>query len=211
LLVKGDLLLRFPTTLIFAARARWTGPVKNPVPPAVVDPASTVLPDLQVDVAPGVRLLGFPIPYKLDAGGTENEAAIKAAVGAESPPGDPGWFFVIQEHPTEPRFGLNVSATTPLFTWRKVSWPNMTLRDGSYINVGKTTISFATLPSMKKPANTKTADETAAEARLAEEKAKATWGRTSADMAYITLQQAYRLEVHAGHWLIDVDAGHTPA
>jgi hypothetical protein len=173
LLIKGDLLLRFPTTVIFAARARWSQVSGSAAAPAVVDDSQNpVLPSLQVDVAPGVRMLGFNIP-----------GGIAAAVGGASPPAAPGWFFVIQEHPTEPRFGLNVSRVDPLSTWRKLAWSDVAMRanGGSYIGA-----------SDKAPTLTGTPTQ---------QDAKAVWGRTSADMAYIALQKAYRLEMHAGHWL----------
>ena len=129
---------------------------------------------------PGVRLLGFDIP-----GGST------AAVGEAAPPVDragnalpekAGWFFVIQEHPFETRFGLNSNRTDALTTWRKLAWTDVGLRgDSSYID-----------PTGVVP---KLGGTIRAPDKLA------TWGRTGADMAYITLQQAYRLEVHAGHWL----------
>jgi hypothetical protein len=172
LLIKGDLLVRFPTTVIFAARAKWTRSGTTDGPPAVVDEATApVFPSLRVDPVPGVRLLGFDI-----AGGSE------AITGGALPPQDPGWFIVIQEHPFEPRFGLNSNRTDALTTWRKLAWPDIGLReDSSYID-----------PTGKVPV---LVDKVRDPDKLA------TWGRTGADMAYIFLQQAYRLEVHAGHWL----------
>jgi hypothetical protein len=172
LLIKGDLLARFPTALIFAARAKWSRSGTTNVPPAVVDDAvAPVFPSLVVDPVPGVRFLGFDIP-----GGSI------AATGGALPPADPGWFIVIQEHPFEPRFGLNSNRTDALTTWRKLAWPDIGLRGGSsYID-----------PTGVVP---KLGGTIRAPDKLV------TWGRTGADMAYITLQQAYRLEVHAGHWL----------
>ena len=175
LLIKGDLLLRFPTALIFAARARWSQVGDAAAAPAVVDEKqdqqNPVLPSLQVDAAPGVRMLGFNIP-----------GGIAAAVGGASPPAAPGWFVVIQEHPTEPRFGLNVGRVDPLSTWRKLAWTDVALRakESNYISAKEKSPTLTGTPPTQDTA--------------------AVWGRTSADMAYITLQKAYRLEVHAGHW-----------
>jgi hypothetical protein len=97
LLIKGDLLRRYPDALIYAAKAKWsTNPSGQPVAPAVVDDAHPPsLPVLRVDPGFGVTLLGFNLPD---------------AAGVAAPPGDAGYFFVIQEHPTEPRFGLDVSS-----------------------------------------------------------------------------------------------------
>jgi hypothetical protein len=138
LLIKGDLLLRFPTAVIFAARAKW--------------------PEVNGTLVPPVDRAGNALPEKA------------------------GWFFVIQEHPFETRFGLNSNRTDALTTWRKLAWTDIGLRgDSSYID-----------PTGVVP---KLGGTIRASDKLA------TWGRTGADMAYITLQQAYRLEVHAGHWL----------
>ena len=164
LLIKGDLLLRFPTALILAAPAIPNPDSSGaPVPPLVVDGSKQRLPSLQVDPAPGVRLLGFIIE------GGDTTAA-----------GDPGWFFIFQEYPTEPHFGLNVSRNTSLSSWRVLAWSDVAVRTGGarYISVGGKKLTF--------PGDTDT---------------PAVWGRTAADMAYITLQKSYRVEVHAGAWL----------
>ena len=42
---------------------------------------------------------------------------------------DPGWFFVIQQQPTEPRFGLDAAdfdkPLPPLTTWNDLSWRHL--------------------------------------------------------------------------------------
>jgi hypothetical protein len=171
LLIKGDLLIRFPTAVIFAIPARWSTRDAMPTGPAVVDDAmEPVFPSLLVEPVPGVRLLGFDI-----------EGGAKAAVGGTNPTEAPGWFIVIQEHPTEPRFGLNVSRVDELNTWRKLAWSDVALREKSaYIDPTSKPVLNGSVPAGD---------------------ANAEWGRTGAAMAYITLQKAYRLEVHAGHWL----------
>ena len=47
---------------------------------------------------PDITLVGFPIAPEAATGGS----------------GNPGYYVVIQEHPTEPRFGLEASVTTAL-------------------------------------------------------------------------------------------------
>ena len=66
--------------------------------------------------APDVTMLGFLL--------TEQQVR-----GADDAPngGHPGWFFVLQEQPTEPRFGLDVATTyggTPQH-WRDLSWGHL--------------------------------------------------------------------------------------
>jgi hypothetical protein len=87
LLIRGELLRRYPNAVIYAAEAvispsgiREPGPVES-------------YPVFRGKLRPDVTFVGFNL--------TDTKA-----VG--SPPSDPGWFFVIQEQPTEPRFGLDV-------------------------------------------------------------------------------------------------------
>jgi hypothetical protein len=178
LLFKGDLLHRFPNTLIYAAPAVWSTSAGQPVwPPKVDDAAPVKLPVLRVDAAPQITLVGFDIP-----GGAT------AALGTPTPPGTPGWFFILEEHPTEPRFGLEISKST-LTTWHALAWPDVTTRtDGSaYIDVGHSHPALVPLP-----AGTPAADPA---------DSGVTWGAGSAAMAYIVLKKAFRMEVHADCWL----------
>jgi hypothetical protein len=175
LLIKGDLLRRYPDALIYAAKAKWsTNPSGQPVAPAVVDDAHPPsLPVLRVDPGFGVTLLGFNLPD---------------AAGVAAPPGDAGYFFVIQEHPTEPRFGLDVSSDR-LNTWRELSWKQVPTRDddSGYI-------------SLKGPAPTLTVVDTGPDKTPDADRVVA-WDRNAAHQAYITLQKPYRVEIHARFWL----------
>ena len=147
LLIKGDLLVRYPNAVISVQRAENGALPKFPI--------------LRINPVPGVTLLGFEL----------EPSPLKAS------PGDPGWFFVFEEHPTETRFGLDISGGV-LNSWRELTWDNVKTQDNGYIRV---TGSDATpQPSPPDP--------------------YAVWGRNGADMAYITLQKAYRLRVHSSVW-----------
>src|SRR5262249_8197179 len=129
LLIKGDLLVRYPNALIYAVRARWSRNAsgQDVAPPVVDDGQTSALPVLRLSPSPGVLLLGFAL--------TVNNVPVTsdAIGGVAAPPGDPGWFFIIEEHPTEARFGLDLSRDPgALTTWRELSWPDVALRaDGS--------------------------------------------------------------------------------
>jgi hypothetical protein len=147
LLIKGDLLVRYPNAVISVQRAENGAPPKFPM--------------LRINPVPGVTLLGFDL----------EPSPLKAS------PSDPGWFFVFEEHPTETRFGLDISPGV-LNSWRELTWDDVKTQDSGYIRV---TGSDATPPQPL-------------------DAGPAVWGRNGADMAYITLQKAYRLRVHSNHW-----------
>ena len=77
LLIKGELLRRFPSTIIYAVKAKTAQELSS----------TEVYPLLQGRMEPDIHFFGFPL--------TEEEAI-----------SDPGWFFIIQQQPTEPRFGF---------------------------------------------------------------------------------------------------------
>ena len=79
LAIRGELLRRYPTTTIYAARASANG---------LLDPATRLAPLFRAAAAPDVVLVGFAL---------SEEDALTA----------PGWFFVFEEYPGEPRFGFD--------------------------------------------------------------------------------------------------------
>ena len=109
LLVRGQLLKRYPNTIVVAV------PAVGPHTPSS-DPRAIVVPALAGQFDPDVSFFGFSL-----------ELATVLA--------DPGWFFALMEPPTEPRFGLDETATTPApATWDKVAWPNLTgAEPGKYL------------------------------------------------------------------------------
>jgi len=202
LLIKGDLLLRFPTALIYAARGAWSRDSNNQaIWPPLVDDAQSVFPAMRVNLGDGVTLLGFSLMNPDQTPVTEHNVA-----GGAPPNGDPGWFFILAEHPTEPRYGLDMPAwqppdsprpaDEPLHTWRELTWRDVAFRtDGSgYLDVNATTVSLVAPPETA-PAPVR--------ARYERERRDVVWGANAASMAYITLQQAYRQEVHAGFWFAE--------
>jgi hypothetical protein len=88
LLVRSDLLRRYPNATIYAARAVLDGTVRVPS----ANPADELMPAFRGSLPPDVVFFGFAL-------GTDQVAGTAA---------DPGWFVVIQEHAGEPRFGLDV-------------------------------------------------------------------------------------------------------
>ena len=115
LLVRGRLLRRYPNTSIYAWRSK-NGALVNP-------PAA---PDLKPPVFAGT--LGSDIVF---VGFDLTDADLVA--------GD-GWFFVLQEQPTEPRFGfdeLDPGQNLPaLGTWSDATWTHTATMPGRYLRIG---------------------------------------------------------------------------
>jgi hypothetical protein len=88
MLIRSSLLVRYPNAVIYLAPAIVTGGSRAPDE----DPTHEKMPMFTGAMQPDVSFFGFPV-------------TVAAATGAD---GGPGWFVVIQEHPTEPRFGLDV-------------------------------------------------------------------------------------------------------
>jgi hypothetical protein len=131
LVIRGELLKKYPNAVIYAQRAVW----KDKDGVAIVDPASgqdidpskerdlypvnednpsrellkTPLYEAKVD--PDIYFFGFDLTVCKAKGGTgkadlpvDSRCVEDGVVWS-----DPGWFFVIKERPGEPRFGLDVA------------------------------------------------------------------------------------------------------
>ena len=99
--VRGEVLRRYPRTVIYAARAQWVDGRRRPEPasPGVsaTDPAFPERHPAFVGVIPpDVAYVGFDLPS--DARGDPDPAA-----------NNPGWFFVFQQPSAEVRFGLDAT------------------------------------------------------------------------------------------------------
>jgi len=88
MLMRSTLLQRYPNAIIYATPAIASGGTRTPD----LDPAHERFPAFRGEMKPDVSFFGFDITPA-------------AARGSD---GTPGHYIVIQEHPTEPRFGLDV-------------------------------------------------------------------------------------------------------
>jgi hypothetical protein len=113
LLIRGRLFHRYPNTSIYAWRAR-AGKLINP-------PAAT---DIRRPVFTGV--LGADMAF---AGFDLTD--VELAQGE-------GWFFVLQEQPTEPRFGFDEgtgAAPSTLTSWSDATWDHAATAPGAYLRI----------------------------------------------------------------------------
>jgi len=185
LLIRGDLLHRYPRPTVYAARAEWAKDaqgqyakdsqgryLRNPAKPERY-------PVFQGTLVPDIIFLGFDVPAEEAIG---QQVTDKQANSPE--PFNPGWFFILQEQFTEPRYGLDETPPDTLTgTWRDLSWPSVTLTASNYISLGELHDPKDSSKAYTKP--TKAPDDSIG------------WASNSAAMAYITLQSSFRVAIHA--------------
>jgi hypothetical protein len=155
LLVRGELLRRYPNSVIYAVAA-----VKKGDQLTLSSDANAERPPLfRGTLDPDVTFLGFDL--------NPDEAAA-----------DPGWFFVIQQQPTEPRFGLKAAQfgapPAPLSSWNDLSW-------GHFAPTAADLAALTHIPA----------------AAVLPSIGGAAWGKTAAHQAYITIQRPVRIAIHA--------------
>jgi hypothetical protein len=110
LLIRGELLRRYPTAAVYAVRATAAGRLSTVS-------ADVARPIFGGSFEPDITFVGFDLAdHDLDEGN--------------------GWFFVIQEQPTEPRFGLDDPASRPgphPTSWQEAAWSDTGLAPGEHI------------------------------------------------------------------------------
>jgi hypothetical protein len=211
LVIRGELLKRYPNAVIYAHRACWqhkavtpaddnlepcerSGPMDNTVERRFValtpaeeqkPPRSKVLTPLyEAKVDPDIYFFGFDLTVDKAQGGT-----------GENPNDDPGWFFVIKERPGEPRFGLDgeVPKDNKLEVWNDLSWPKLQ-PTGSFIDIAGSPATLAvTDPGSNDEKYPQYKDDRAIQ-----------WNRgsiTSAELGYILFQAPVLVGVHASEML----------
>src|SRR5262249_30230997 len=196
LAIRGELLKRYPTAVIYAHRAAWQltnghidkGKIRIPPPlrPAEEadpprDKVKTPLYEAKVD--PDITFLGFDL--------TVDEA--KGDPDAD----DAGWFFVIAERPGEPRFGLDLERdpSAPINTWSDLAWGDVTTdHDLLRIRAGMHSYNLTTPPP---PA------EGPDELAQHQEDRQVRWDQNTnaADVAYVLFQLPVLVAVHAAEML----------
>ncbi|MGH8196273.1 MAG: hypothetical protein ACREQ8_18035 [Woeseiaceae bacterium] len=156
LVIRGELLKRYPNAVIYAQRAVW----RDAAGDAILDTSGSQVIDVtkerdlrplteaeqqkppreflktplyEAQVAPDIYFFGFDLTVCEAVGGTGREQdpvdEICAAEGITWD--DPGWFFVIKERPGEPRFGLDIGdggtdAQNRVEVWNDLAWADIT-------------------------------------------------------------------------------------
>jgi hypothetical protein len=188
LIIRGNLLKRYPNTFIYAQKAMWgQGPRVNRLMLSdetgelfASQPQNTALrfPLYKARVAPDIYFIGFDLTLDEARGDPrlDETAVARALVGDNL-----GWFFVLQEAVGEPRFGLDTAAPTEpsVQKWENLAWVNIDLGGGQAVDVAK--------PFVTPPAGA--------------DSAGVQWGSNAADMAYIFYQDPVMIAVHGRNML----------
>lgn len=192
LLVRSELLRRYPNTTIYAAAAQdddGDGVRKPDLPTPETSTGqsagqkeSVTFPTFRGELDPDVTFLGFDLtPAEARGSGTGD---------------DLGWFFVFEEAPGEPRLGLDTlseGADGDPGAWEDLTWQHLVPEESAWESSPYVAVSWdgdgsRPLQETEKPVGT--AGE-----------GTATWGTNSAHMASITWQPPVRIGIHADDML----------
>lgn len=207
LVIRGELLKKYPTAVIYAHRAKWQTKTENgetvidktkerrlvELGPGEQDnpPMSKIKSPLyEAKVDPDIYFFGFDLTVDKAKGGDGGD-----------PNDDPGWFFVIKERPGEPRFGLdigegnNINNDDQIEIWNDLSWGDLkpAVPNGGYIKISSSVNITAdvTLPA---------GDE---KLEQQEDDSQVSWNgdMNAAELAYILYQVPVLVAVHASEML----------
>ena len=193
LVLRGDLLKRYPNTFIYAQRPQWgTGLRANRLVLSdetgelfATTPTDSRLrfPLYKARIAPDLHFLGFDLTIDEVRGDPRLDETAESRVLVGD---DVGWFFVIQEAVGEPRFGLDISSPTEPSPqkWDNLAWADLDLSSGAVIDLQK--------PLVSEPAG---ADPLGVQ-----------FAANAADSAYIFYQDPVMVAVHGRHMLKNVTA-----
>jgi hypothetical protein len=141
LVIRGELLKRYPSAVIYAQAALWQRDAHGDVDPSkerTLAPVSAAeekdpphdrmrLPMYEARIGPDITFFGFDLTAD-DAKGDDGAA----------PNPRPGWFFVIRERPGEPRFGFDLEreAGAPIQTVNDLAWPDVGTPEHGFVAPG---------------------------------------------------------------------------
>jgi len=198
LVIRGDLLKRYPNTIIYAQRARWSPDPARPNQLALFDETGAVtsadpaspdyrFPLFKAQVEPDIQFIGFNLtPLEVrGAANLDETAQARASVPADQL----GWFFVLQEVVGEPRFGLDENSASPPNTGK---WDNL-----SWLNLGDVAMIDFDRPFARPVPGTSPAGD-------------AQWGANAADVAAILYQKPVLIAVHGREMIKDLPPAGSP-
>jgi hypothetical protein len=142
LVIRGELLKKYPTAVVYAHHAQWARNPDNSIDLSQqrslqdIDaafeeqPPQTIvrMPLYEAKVDPDIYFFGFDLTVDEARGGS-----------GKNPNDNPGWFFVIKQRPGEPRFGLELTRPTPQpEVFDEVTWDDATagIKPGQFLQAG---------------------------------------------------------------------------
>ena len=206
LVVRGELLKRYPNTVIYAQKATWpllgNGQINHEVVRDLADEEGStngrpnlMQPLFKAQILPDIYFIGFDL----------TAAQVKGDPG-NSPAEDPGWFFVLRERPGEPRFGFDIGETadTSFPAWDQADWADVGTVDGAYIQFNTPNFKpLRILPTAPAVINPTDSDLVKDDKGRHNEDLNYTWTKTTtaADVAYITYQDKVMVAIHGSEML----------
>ena len=205
LLVRGELFKRYPTAIVYAGKAKLDDQGSR-----VLDDTDERYPIFRGTLPNDITFLGFNLSSDDAKGGTANSPH--------------GFFFVFQQQPSEPRFGLEpVEDSNPITHWADLAWTNFGGGEGAPFQVpdlGLTiraqtiklapwrlasqvfgmVVSGTSVPDFLSPSLTPVRTAIVADTDDPNDPAN-NWGVNSAQTAYILLRLPFRILIHADRML----------
>jgi hypothetical protein len=172
LVIRGDLLNKYPNTLIFAQKAVAGSTAALPEIHRELTDAEfkteVMFPLYKAEVAPDIKLFGFDLTIE-QARGTQTTDPFTDNLG---------WFFMIQQVPGEPQFGMDINFDqgSDGLSWDDLSWDQFA-DEMKFIQAG-----------VQPPMDPETIK----------------WGTDAASMAYILFQKPNLVAVYAREMLKDL-------
>jgi hypothetical protein len=145
LLIRAELFRRYPSAVVSAVQAEWNGAVRGLS-------ATRKWPLFRGEIGADITFFGFDVE---DPQGSGDPAVQR-----------PGWYFVIEEHATEPRFGLEPETSAAGTSWNDLRWSDVA--PGGFLD-----------PSQSLPRRDGVA-----------------WGASAAAMALILMRKPVRMALH---------------
>jgi hypothetical protein len=199
LVIRGELLKRYPNAVIYAQKAAWGLDAKNmptrakertlcDIPAAQQDdPPATLLkmPLFEARVDPDIFFIGFDLVEDQAYGAGPNDALTND---------NAGWFFVLKERPGEPRFGANEpqpdSPPNLMVNWECLSWAEVGAQRGACVRLDHS------VPLVPNPDPLSSLKPDPADAA-----AHFTPQTTAAELAYILYRVPIMVAVHASQMM----------
>jgi hypothetical protein len=129
LVIRGELLKKYPNTIISAQPAKWqitNGQPDKSKERQLDDSVAPIFPLYEARVAPDIYFFGFDLTAEV-------------ARGDDTVNDKPGWFFRIEEVPGDARFGFDISRDpeSDINVWNDLAWTDVVpgVADGMHINV----------------------------------------------------------------------------
>ncbi len=176
LVIRGDLLKKFPNAVIYAVKAKWqlnTDTTPNKDAHRLMDPGTEIYPVFGAKTEPDITFIGFDL-------------TAEEAIGDITVDDEPGYYFVIMERPGEPRFGLDLNGPGAPATWNDLAWDDVTVTSTGFVDVS----------SVVSAADSHIPDLSSASPGPA-----IPWGGNAANMAMILYQNPVMVAIHAHEML----------